>query len=359
MRVLALSHSALVPAYREKFRLLAARRGWELHLVLPHSWPEGGAPLAAPAAGREGRLRLHSLPCRLPGRVGFASLRGLGALAAEVRPDLVYAEEEPFSLAAFQALRAARAAGARFAFFTWENLQRRYKPPLNWVRRRVLAGAQLAVAGNRAAEALLRSAGYRGALLRQPQYGFDPREFRPGPRPRGPFTVGYLGRLVPEKGLDLLLQAAAAAGVRVRLGGRGPEEGRLRALAAALGVPAEFLGFVPFAERAGFYRGLHALALPSRPTPSWEEQFGRVLAEAMACGVPCLGSSSGAIPEVLGDAGLVFPAGRAAALAAALRRLRLAPAAAAALGRRGRRRALRLWAEGPLAEDLGRALEAA
>src|SRR5262245_3391456 len=109
MRVLALSHSAVVDAYREKFRRLAARKGWDLHLALPHAWPEGGKDLAAPRAGREGKLQVHVLRGRLRGRVGFASLAGLGALSRELRPDLLYAEEEPFSLGAYQALRAARA----------------------------------------------------------------------------------------------------------------------------------------------------------------------------------------------------------------------------------------------------------
>jgi glycosyltransferase involved in cell wall biosynthesis len=61
--------------------------------------------------------------------------------------------------------------------------------------------------------------------------------------------------------------------------------------------------------------------LPSLTTPRWKEQFGRVLIEAMACGVPVVGSDSGEIPQVVGDAGLIFPEGDAAGLAAALQRL--------------------------------------
>ena len=358
MRVLALSHAAVVGPYRDKFRRLARRRGWQLHLVLPHAWPEGGADVAAPAPGREGSLTVHVLPCLLRGRVGFARLAGLEGLIRDLHPDLVYAEEEPFSVMAWQARRGADAVGARLAFYTWENQDRCYKPPLNLLRRRLLARADGAVAGNGAAERLLRAWGYGGPLLRQPQFGFDPAAFPPPTaRPRGPFTVGYFGRLVPEKGVDVLLRAAALAGVGLRLGGRGPQEPGLRALAAHLGVDCQFAGFVPFEERMRFYRGLHALALPSRTTPKWEEQFGRVLAEAMACGVPCVGSSSGAIPEVLGDAGLVAPEGDAPALAACLGRLRDEKGLAARLARRGRARALALWADAPLDAALGAFLQ--
>jgi glycosyltransferase involved in cell wall biosynthesis len=80
------------------------------------------------------------------------------------------------------------------------------------------------------------------------------------------------------------------------------------------------------------------LVLPSRTTPVWKEQFGRVLVEAMSCGTPVVGSDSGAIPEVIGDAGLIFAEGDAEALAACLRRLAQSPELRRELGERGRRR---------------------
>jgi glycosyltransferase involved in cell wall biosynthesis len=357
MRVLALSHSSVVGAYRGKFRLLARRRAWELHLALPHAWPEGGSAVAAPVAAREGALKLHVLPGRLSGRVGFATLGGLRELALRLRPDLVYAEEEPYSLGAYQALRAAHACGARFAFYTWENMDRRYKPPLNWVRRRVLARADGAVVGNADGEALLGQWGWRGPLLRQPQYGIDMAAFKPLRAQRRPFCAGYFGRLVPEKGVDLLVRACAKAGLRLRIGGQGPEEGRLRALAGALKADVAFEGFVPFARRQAFYGRIDALALPSLSRRDWKEQFGRVLAEAMACGLPCVGSDSGAIPEVLGPGGLVVPEGDADALARALKRLAASAALRRRLGAAGRARARLNFDTRVLVAGLGRFLE--
>lgn len=357
MRVLALSHSAVVPAYRAKFQALARRRGWDLHLALPEAWPEGGKDVLAPSSGREGRLQIHRLGVRLRGHVGFAHLKGLDRLALGLKPDLVYAEEEPFSLGALQALHAADLARAPFVFYTWENMDRRYKPPLNWVRRRVLAGSRGAVVGHGEGATLLQGWGWRGALLQQPQYGIPTRSFKPLPRPRRAFTVGYFGRLVPEKGVDLLIKACAQAGLRLRIGGQGPEALSLKALAFSLGVAVDFNGFVPFEQRRDFYGRIDALALPSRGVRDWKEQFGRVLAEAMACGLPCVGSDSGAIPEVIGAGGLVVPEGDVSALAAALKRLSASSALRQRLGAAGRRRALKHFDEGKLVDALGRFLE--
>ena len=357
MKVLALSHSAVVGAYREKFRRLAARKGWDLHLALPHAWPEGGKDVAAPASRREGRLQVHRLRGRLRGRVGFATLAGLAALARELQPDLIYAEEDPFSLGAYQALRAARSVAAPLVFYTWENMDRRYKPPLNWVRAKLLRDAAGAVAGNREGALLLRGWGFEKPLLTQPQYGIDTTHFKPAKKAKRPFTLGYFGRLVPEKGVDLLLRAAHLAKLSVRIGGQGPQEQALRLQCDALGVDARFDGFVEFEQRAKFYAGIDALVLPSRTQKDWKEQFGRVLAEAMACGVPCIGSDSGAIPEVIGDAGLVFKEGDAKALAACASRLANDAHLRVRLAKASRQRALKYFEEKVLVQALGAFLE--
>jgi glycosyltransferase involved in cell wall biosynthesis len=85
---------------------------------------------------------------------------------------------------------------------------------------------------------------------------------------------------------------------------------------------------------------MDVLVLPSLTTPRWKEQFGHVLIEAMACQVPVIGSDSGAIPEVIGDAGIVIPEGDSNALARAIERLRSSEAERVAIGRRGREQVL-------------------
>jgi L-malate glycosyltransferase len=85
-----------------------------------------------------------------------------------------------------------------------------------------------------------------------------------------------------------------------------------------LSARVRFVGPQPRSEIPGWLRAFDMLVLPSRETRGWKEQFGRVLAEAMAVGTPCVGSESGAIPWVIGATGHTFSVGDPRALALAL-----------------------------------------
>jgi glycosyltransferase involved in cell wall biosynthesis len=174
--------------------------------------------------------------------------------------------------------------------------------------------------------------------------------------------VGFAGRLVPAKGVDLLIDAMDGLdGTTLRLVGNGPLREELGRRAAARRVPLEIVTTVSHDGMAAAYAGLDVLVLPSRTTATWAEQFGRVLVEALWCGVPVVGSSSGEIPWVIGatGGGLVFPEGNAAALRATLVRLRDSPALRAELATRGRDRVQEQFSVEAVARKLDRALRAA
>ena len=111
-----------------------------------------------------------------------------------------------------------------------------------------------------------------------------------------------------------------------------------------------WLGKLPSLAMPDFLRSLDVLVLPSRTMPNWKEQFGRVLVEAMACETPVIGSDSGEIPHVIGDAGLIFPENDSDALAAHLQRLAEDARARSALGQRGRQRALERYTQAQVAQ---------
>jgi glycosyltransferase involved in cell wall biosynthesis len=178
-----------------------------------------------------------------------------------------------------------------------------------------------------------------------PQVGIEPEVFKPLDRnPVSSFVVGYAGRFVEEKGIDLLLTALHDLGGEWRLDllGSGPDQTRLAELAQRLQI-ADRVRFLPWrlsAQTVDYYRSLDVLVLPSHSRANWKEQFGRVLVDAMACGVPVIGSTCGEIPNVIGEAGLIFPEGDAAALRDQLRVLQNDVALRRDLAQRGRQRVL-------------------
>jgi glycosyltransferase involved in cell wall biosynthesis len=254
-------------------------------------------------------------------------------------------DEEPYNLATLQGYALAARHRAKALFFTWQNLMRRYPPPVSWLERLIYRLSAGAIAGNAEAVDVLQRKGYRGRTWIIPQFGVDPELFTPDPGARDarrPFTVGFVGRLRERKGAHLLVEAVAQLGddTRLELLAWGEDEPRIRTLAAQLGISERVTlhPAVPSDHVPEFLRRLDVVVMPSIEIESWKEQFGRVLVEGMACGVNVVGSSSGEIAHVIGDAGLVFPPGDSAALAGCLRRLRDDPSLRTTLRERGLRR---------------------
>jgi glycosyltransferase involved in cell wall biosynthesis len=273
---------------------LASRTAWTLRDLLPPG-------------------PLGDLAVRVPGD------RYLRPAAALRGADIVHAQE----LGYWYSAQAARLRGRlrfRLVLTVWETI-----PLLDAYRNvrtrpyRALTLAQtdlFLAATERARESLLLE-GAPAERIRVCPPGVDTERFDPAARaPISPPLILSAGRLVWEKGHQDVLRALALLrreGIAARLCivGRGSEEGRLRRYAQDLGVAdaVELRGFVPYAEMPSLYAGVACLVLASLPTWSWEEQFGMVLAEAMASGVPVIASSSGAIPEVAGTAAAYFSPG--------------------------------------------------
>jgi glycosyltransferase involved in cell wall biosynthesis len=161
--------------------------------------------------------------------------------------------------------------------------------------------------------------------------------------------------LVEEKGVQVLLQAVEelAGEWRLRILGSGPKQSQLEALTQRLGITdrVSFESPIPSAQMPAFYNQLNTLVLPSLTRPHWKEQFGRVLIEAMACGVPVVGSRSGEIPHVIGQAGLTFTEGDTQELRARLSQLMDDPALCTDLSRRGREQVLAHYTQAKIAAE--------
>jgi glycosyltransferase involved in cell wall biosynthesis len=353
-----LSKAVVVAAYQRKLEALARLPGVELVVLAPPAWRDSRGEIRLERTYTAG-YDLMTTPIALNGHFHTHFYPRLGQALLAARPDLVHVDEEPYNVATWQALGWAARQGRPALFFTWQNLLRRYPPPFGWIERYSYRHSAHAIAGNQEAQQILLAKGYPAPVTVIPQFGVDPQLFDHAvqsplvpPSSQHRLTVGYAGGLVPEKGIDTLLHALAicqrATGdmdglsCRLLLAGGGPQQAELEHLAAQLGLDQHviFLGRVGSTSMPAFFASIDALVLPSRTTPTWKEQFGRVLVEAMACQTPVIGSNSGEIPQVIGDAGLIFAEGDAQALANQLLRLCADSALRAELARRGRARVL-------------------
>ncbi|MGE5619666.1 MAG: glycosyltransferase [Sphingomonadaceae bacterium] len=371
MRVLMLSKACVVGAYQTKLEEMAAREGMELLVVVPPYWQEESRRIVLEPLHTRG-YRLEVEPIRFNGRFHLFHFPGLARHFRDFRPDIVHVDEEPYNLATFHAIWLARRWGAPSLFFTWQNLYRRYPAPFRWMERYAFDRVTCAIAGNSEAVDVLRRKGFGKPVEVIPQFGVDPDVFSPQPRasitqrpgpahqssvlsPRSAFRVGFVGRLVEQKGILDLLEAVALLRDEsvLTVVGAGPLRGKIEARAAELGISSrlEMLGGVPSRQMPEILNALDVLVLPSRTRPNWKEQFGRALVEAMACQVPVVGSDSGEIPNVIGGAGLVFPEGDVGALRDHLSTLRDSPDLRRRLGEHGRARVLERFTQARVAEQ--------
>ncbi len=361
MRVLVVSRFLAEPTHRAKLTALAERPGVEVFALAPAHWREGGRVHVC-RAGEEGGFRLFAGKIALSGRVGGHFYRaGLRRALRAARPHIVHLEEQSYGLAAAQALVCASRMRERPRVLVTcsENAQAALPLRARMVERFVFRRADaLLVYAASARERLARAGAPLEKVRALPQWGVDPGLFRPPAGGARAFLAGYAGRLVEAKGVDVFLKALARlpGEWRAQIVGEGSARQALERLAHSLGIAprVEFVGGVERARMPGYMRGWRALVLPSRETPRWREQFGRVLIEAMACGAVPVGAATGEIPRTIGAEGWVFPENDHAALARILTGLGDDPARCRRLAEAGRKRVLATFAWEVVAEKIHR-----
>jgi glycosyltransferase involved in cell wall biosynthesis len=351
LRVLSIAHSlGSDPSAQKRYVPLATLPDLDTHVLAPSEWREFGRTMRTKleyVAGISNHLASVRWG-RAPGVSWYLHhYPELGGLLRRLRPDVIHLWEESWSIVALQAvlLRRRILPAAAIVLEVDQNILRRLSPPFQQIRHYVFQHVDYLLARSQDAVDVARASGYRGpaGLI---YYGVDTTTFHPGDRAArrvelgvSGFVVGYVGRLVAEKGIDDIMEAMAlsAAPITLVIVGEGPHLAALKQRAARLAIQPRIriLGWASHEHVARIMQALDALVLLTRTTRRVREQFGRVIIEAQACGVPVIGSSCGSIPHIVGDGGWVVPESAPAQLASLLDRLANCPNEVQAAGARG------------------------
>jgi glycosyltransferase involved in cell wall biosynthesis len=335
LRVLFVSHAYVVGVNQGKLKAIADTREVEVALLAPSNWlaQEWNRVIEVETPFPE--IKIYSAPVWFSGRGGAHIYHPwkIKQVINDFQPDLIQVEEEIFSLCALEFAFWAKLLKKPLAIFGWENQLRSLPFFRRWVRNYVMKATSLYLAGNQDGAEVIRRWNFQGEIEVMPQMGVDTEFFTPAVKQSsaeatGKINIGFLGRLVPEKGLDILFTAVGQLknqnlDFQVILCGSGASEADLRQIAKVQQISEQVIwrGAVPH-EAAPIELGkFDVLVLPSRSIATWKEQFGHVIIEAMAMGIPVVGSSCGEIPHVIARDDLVFPEGNPVALAEILKRL--------------------------------------
>lgn len=333
-RLLTIGHSHVVSENRRLAHEMGIQGGsrWDIVAIAPERFRGDLGPLQAQRAEDEA-VELRTVPLRLGRSAHFMRYAGLrDAMAGSW--DVVHAWEEPYIAAGAQIAGAAPAT-AKVVFATFQNIAKDYPWPLSWFERQSMRRADGWIAFGELVKTTLQSrVGYAGKPSRVIAPGVDTCLFRPDTPARSVVrrelgwaedapVAGFLGRFEPQKGIELLCHALEAVAVpwHALFVGGGTLEPLLRTFEKRHPSRVRVITGVPHREVPRWLNAMSLLCAPSRTTPAWREQFGRMLIEAMACGVPVVGSDSGEIPFVIGGAGVVLPEADIQAWTAAIERL--------------------------------------
>lgn len=358
LRVLWVYHSGVVDEWR-RGRVDALRaHGVEVTTVTARSWNEGGSLVHLSPGDDEAVVGVRTFGTH-PFLFSYDPVPIRRLLTTE-HFDVLDFHEEPASLALAELLGAVDSARLTtpVVCYSAQNIPKTYPVPFRWMEQRALRRVSAVHGCNDDVATVLGAKGFTGEVVNL-GLGIDTELFCPdgpsnspddssrigsgGDQPvDGRLHVGYVGRIEERKGIFTLLGAIESLeDTTATFVGAGPGEGQLRAAIAArrLDARVHIRGYVDHHELPGLYRSFDVIVTPSIDTPSWREQFGRVVVEAMACGVPVVVTAAGALAEVVADAGVVVAQRDGRALAEALASLWDSSELRADLSERGRVRA--------------------
>lgn len=337
MRILIISHAYVSKYHQEKIEALAKNKDLEIFLMVPEFGIEGGGRKIYLEKKYDPSYKIIPIKMYFSGKWNTYLIKGFQGYIRKIKPDIIHLEEEYWTNVAWQVARVKeKSLKIKFVLFTWENIYhdwlregRNFYQKLrfsifNRIEKKVLRSVDAVIAGNCEAVEVLRKKGFGGRVEVLPQFGLNEKYFTKKDveglkmelKLEDEFIIGFIGRVNKEKGLEDLIRVGtkpyftggANMDIKILIIGDGGYKTEAQRLVRELELEQSvmFLPAVDFNRIVEYYNLMDIMVIPSRTTPQWKEQFGRTIIEAMSCGVPVIGSDSGAIPEVIGEAGLIF-----------------------------------------------------
>lgn len=327
--------------------------------MVPDHWPEI-SPADHPSSTQS--FDVHYRPVVLAGRKGGYLLSGVVSTLRDIDPDVVITHGEPWYAFSLTVGMACSILSIPHLVFSWENLER---VPISTLQRGLeLVGFKLIdgfIAGSDAAARRLRNRGFSGSITEAPQTGVDTNSFTPDSGdesvlrefgvPTDVKVVLYAGRYSPEKGIESAIAAADDVldkrdDSHFLFVGDGEFANEMERAVADREIEDEVTIVTerqPYSRMTSIFALADLFLYPSITTETWAEQFGYATAEAMSSGVPVITTECGALPDVVGEAGIVCPEDNPKALAEAIDELLSDDECRHALSKRARKRAVELF----------------
>jgi glycosyltransferase involved in cell wall biosynthesis len=319
-RLLTIGHSYVVGLNRALAHemAVAGTNEWSVTVAAPSRY-RGDLRAVTLEPKPSEAARLVPLATRLASRPHLMWYAGGFKALMREEWDVVHCWEEPYVLSAAQIADWCRKR-TTFVFGTFQNIAKQYPYPFSSFEDRVLRRANGWIAFGHTTHQVQRDRHPRCAQLPSAVIapGVDTALFRPHPTLRSEArvrlgwdddmpVVGFAGRFIPAKGIDTIVEALGQLERpwRALFVGAGPEQRRIDVFAKQHPGRVAVVSDARHEDMPAWMNAMDVLCAPSKTTPAWREQFGRMLIEAMACGVPVIGSDSGEIPHVIGDAGLI------------------------------------------------------
>jgi len=323
IKLLTIGHSYVVSLNRSLMRELNAQGNIEVTVLAPEYFHGDLRSLSMEPEPQASFLKVRSIKCYFSKKIHFFFYDPLELkkILQEEDFDYFYLWEEPYVVSGYQVARELQRLKKPYAIFSAQNILKKYPWPFSHFEKFALEHSQAVwPCGNLVLECLNKK-GFGHLKADVVSLPVDLKHFHKATKEnklkekerlglKQKKIIGFMGRLTPEKGVGFFLKALEELLKNPDYGGlligSGPLEPEIQAWIKSHRFESKVkLVSALHSEVSRVLSVMDVILCPSQSTPFWEEQFGRMIIEAFACGIPVIGSRSGEIPYVVSEAGLL------------------------------------------------------